>query len=122
MKWNVSEWKLAIEITWDDDWLKWQTIGTLAVFAALTILFLVRLIPIGIQNGTLIFHYNLYLGIDDVRPWPWVFAVPVMVAIIIGIDLFASFLLYRHDRIASRSFYTPHRHSFFSMRSGRRSS
>jgi hypothetical protein len=101
-RFNASEWRLAIEITWDDPWLKWQTIATVALFAVVTTLFLLRLIPIGVRNGTLVFHYNLYLGIDDIRPWPRVFFPPAVAAFVLAADLSASFLLFRHDRIASR--------------------
>jgi hypothetical protein len=102
MKLNLSEWRLAIEITWDDPWLKWQTIATIGLFFVTTALYMIRLIPIGVRNGVLVFHYNLYFGIDDVRAWPWMFAVPAVATAIVGIDLAVSFLLYRHDRIASR--------------------
>jgi hypothetical protein len=103
MKKNIfSEWRLAIEITWDDPWLKWQTIATVAFYVIATVLFFVHLIPTGMRNGTLVFHYNLYLGIDDVRPWPWVIYPPAAAGLVLAANLLFSFLLFRHDRIASR--------------------
>jgi hypothetical protein len=102
MKLNVAEWRLAFEIAWDDPWFRWQTIVTCAVAAIGTVLYLVRLIPLGLKNGALVFHYNLYLGIDNVSPWPWVFAAPAAALAAIGADIAVSFIMYRHDRIASR--------------------
>jgi hypothetical protein len=102
MKFNTAEWRLAYEIAWDDPWFKWQTIATCAIVMLAIAFYLVRLIPVGVRNSALVFHYNLYLGIDDVRPWPWVFAAPAYAIAAIGADIVASLIMYRHDRIASR--------------------
>jgi hypothetical protein len=102
MKFHFSEWRLAMDIAWDDPWFKIQTVATIGIVIAGSFFYLLKLIPSGIHNGSLVFHYNVYLGIDDVRRWPWVFYLPSMTIGIVCADLVASFLTYRYDKIASR--------------------
>ncbi len=106
MKFAVAEWRLAFEIAWDDPWFKIQTIVTSLVVLLSAAMYLWRLIPSGVLHGSLVFHYNVYLGIDDVRTWPWVFYLPLVMMGIVGIDLAASCLVYRYDKIASRVLLT----------------
>lgn len=101
-KHSLAEWRLAAGIAWDDAWFRWQTIATVALGVMMSVYLLVHLVPIGIRNGLLVFHYSIYFGIDDIRAWPWIFVLPLGTLAVIGTDLVASIRLYRHDRIASR--------------------
>lgn len=99
---NFDEWRFSLDVAWDDPWYRWQTVAT--AFASLlgSAFFLWRMIPEGLQSGLLVLHYNLYVGIDEVQPWPWVFALPAAFLVMIAVDLLASAFLFRRDRIASR--------------------
>jgi hypothetical protein len=99
---SKGEWRFSFEVAWDDPWYRWQTILTAVLFVVGSVFFLFKLIPIGLENGLLVFHYNLYLGIDEMRHWAWLMAVPPAVFLVMAANLTASFRLYRHDTIASR--------------------
>lgn len=74
---------------------------TAFIFFITTIFFLKRLIPEGIRSGVLVFHYTVYLGIDDVRPWRWVFAYPAGMLGILILNTVCAFGLYRRDPTAA---------------------
>ncbi|MBD3252032.1 hypothetical protein GF380_06340 [Candidatus Uhrbacteria bacterium] len=102
MMMNFSEWRFSFEIAWDDPWYKWQSILTILVLVVGSFFVLWKLIPVGMENGLLVLHYNLYLGIDEVHHWAWVIVGPIAVLFIVLLNLIISFRLYRHDKIASR--------------------
>lgn len=60
------------------------------------------MIPIGLRDDLLVFHYNPYLGIDEVQPWTMMFAYIAIALMVMVINFILSFQLFRHDRIASR--------------------
>jgi hypothetical protein len=64
---------------------------------------LVRLIPVGRQSGILTLHYNVYLGIDEVGSWPWVFAFIGGAIGLAIIDVLFAFGLFLRDPLASRT-------------------
>jgi hypothetical protein len=99
---NIEEWKFSLDVAWDDPWYRWQGIGTIALAVLGSVFFLWRMIPEGLQSGLLVLHYNLYVGIDEVQPWPWVLAMPAALLVIVGLDLLAAGFLFRRDRVASR--------------------
>lgn len=99
---NIDEWKFSLDVAWDDPWYRWQSLLTALVALIGTVLALWRLIPEGLQSGILVFHYNVYVGIDAVQPWPWVFMVAAIFFVLLFADLLISGFLFRHDRLASR--------------------
>jgi hypothetical protein len=103
---TLEEWKFSLEVAWDDPWYRWQSIVTIAATAIGSLFFLWRLIPEGLRSGVLVFHYNLYFGIDEVLPWQWIFAYPAALMLIVLINFFAAGDLFRKDRIASRALLT----------------
>lgn len=99
---NIDEWKFSLDVAWDDPWYRWQSLGTALIAVVGVVLALWRLIPEGVRSGVLVFHYNVYVGIDSVQPWPWAIVVAVLFLVILFIDLLISGFLFRHDRLASR--------------------
>jgi len=80
-------------------------ICTVLFYIAMTGVILSRLIPVGLRSGVLTLHYNVYLGIDEVRPWPWVFFSPaIMLGILLLNDVFA-LGLFRQDELAARTLF-----------------
>lgn len=60
--------------------------------------FLLSVIPLGHQgHGTLVLHYNVYLGIDDVRAWSWILLLPAVWLVMSVLDLFVAYGLHRRD-------------------------
>lgn len=99
---KLDEWKFSLDVAWDDPWYRWQSVATIIAAAAGSAFFLLRMIPEGLRSGILVMHYNLYVGIDAVSPWPWVFIFPAALLAILAVDLLAAGFLFRHDRTASR--------------------
>lgn len=99
---NWDELKFSFEIAWDDSWYHWQTISTVFLAFIGSVFFLWRLVPEGLQSGLLVFHYNLYFGIDEVQSWKWLLILPAVLFAIIGIDIIAAGHLFRKDRVMSR--------------------
>lgn len=100
---RFEDWKFSFAIAWDDPWCRWQSIGTI-LFTCVGLGFLLqKMIPIGLQNTLLIFHYNLYLGIDEIQHWTMSFVYAGVLLGVILLNLLLSFFLFRRDRIASRT-------------------
>ena len=99
---RFDEWKFSLDVAWDDPWYRWQSVATAAVAFVGAVLGLVRMIPEGLRSGVLVFHYTLYVGIDEVQPWPWVIVAAVVFLCVVAADLLASGFLFRRDRLASR--------------------
>jgi hypothetical protein len=99
---KLSEWRFSLEVAWDDLWFRVQTMITAFAFFVGLFFWLRRMIPIGIRSSLLVFHYNPYLGIDEVQPWSMMFLYLFVFLSVLIINFILSFQLFRHDRIASR--------------------
>jgi hypothetical protein len=97
---TLDEWKFSLEVAMDDPWVRWQSVMTFSATAIGSIFFLWRLIPEGLRSGVLVFHYNLYIGIDEVHAWQWILAYPVVLIGIVLINFLAAVYLFRTDRFA----------------------
>jgi hypothetical protein len=100
---TFAEWRFSAQLAWQDSFIRWTTVvSLLAVFSASGFA-LMKLIPEGTRSGVLTMHYTIYLGIDDVRPWPWVFAIPGAFVTMLLANTGLSFGLFRTDVIAARA-------------------
>ena len=99
---KLDEIRFSFEIAWDDPWYRWQSLTTMILVLLGSVYVFWKLIPVGLENDLLVFHYNQYLGIDEVQPWGYVFFYVGLVLAIVFSDLIASFLTYRHDKLISR--------------------
>ncbi len=103
MRW--SDWRFSARLAWQNRTARWTMICTVLFYIAMTGVILSRLIPVGLRSGVLTLHYNVYLGIDEVRPWPWVFFSPaIMLGILLLNDVFA-LGLFRQDELAARTLF-----------------
>ena len=73
-----------------------------SLFIAATVLigtgyFLEQVLTIGRHHQTLAVHYNVYVGIDDVRSWQWSLFLPLGWLVVTAINLFCSYIFYRRD-------------------------
>lgn len=98
-----SEWRFSAKLAWQDPFIRWMTVLSLLIFVATSFFVLWKLIPEGLRSGVLTMHYTIYLGIDDVRPWPWIFVVPGGLAAVLLVNSILSFGLFRSDALAARA-------------------
>lgn len=101
MQW--SDWRFSAKRAWQNRYIRWVALGNGLVIIAGTSFFLWRLIPIGMRNGMLVLHYNVYLGIDNVQPWPWIFAVPGTMLLIYLVNTLTALGLFRPDELAAKT-------------------
>lgn len=97
------EWRFSAKQAANDPFIRWTLIGTLFVFIGTTVYFAWGSMPSIRETGLVVLHYNTYLGIDAVRPWPWIFLLPGIPLGLVIFDTIASFLLFQSDRLASRA-------------------
>ncbi|MFZ2804434.1 MAG: hypothetical protein WA001_04375 [Patescibacteria group bacterium] len=99
---RLAEWRFSAKLAWKNRFIKWVTIATVLVFVGMTAFILWRLIPTGLQTSVLTMHYTIYLGIDDVRQWQWIFAVPGLMLTVILINFLFALGIFRHDVLAAK--------------------
>jgi hypothetical protein len=47
------------------------------------------------------FHYNIYLGIDLIKPWQYLYQLPLISLIIFLTNFSLAFILFKHNRLLS---------------------
>jgi len=101
MQWD--DWRFSAKRAWQNSFIRWTVIATALVIVAGTFFILWRLIPEGLRSGVLVMHYNIYLGIDYVRPWQWIILIPAVMILTFLINTFLALWLYRPDELASKT-------------------
>lgn len=101
MRWE--EWKFSARLATQDRFIRWTAIGTAVLIMGMSAFFLWRLLPEGWRSGVITLHYNVYLGIDDVRAWPWLFALPGAAIATAAVDILFALGFFRQNKLASRT-------------------
>jgi hypothetical protein len=101
MQWE--EWKFSARRASQDFFIRWVTVTAFLILIGMTIFFLKRLLPEGWRSGVVTLHYNVYLGIDDVRPWWWLFFIPGAAGGLFLMDVLLAASLFRMNALASRT-------------------
>ncbi len=100
MRW--VDWKFSTRLAAQDSFVRWPILAAMLIVVGMSSFFLWRLLPEGWQSGVITLHYNVYLGIDDVRSWPWMFAIPASAIGLLLLDMAMVVALHRHNPLASR--------------------
>ncbi len=94
---------MSARLAWHRPWFRALTLGLLGFALVASIAFLVALEPVIRESNTIVFHTNVYFGIDDVRPWQWIFLWPgLWVSTVIG-GVLAAFGVYQRDALLAYS-------------------
>jgi hypothetical protein len=101
MRWE--DWKFSARLAWQDAWMRWMLILSFVLLFGMTAFLLFRLLPEGWKTGVVTIHYNVYLGIDDVRSWPWIFVLPGGALLVMILDALLSLGFFRAHPLASRT-------------------
>lgn len=101
MSW--SSWLFSAKRAWQRHSLRWVTIVTGLLICIGTAVFLWRMVPLASQEETVIVHYNIYLGIDAVRPVYWIFLLPLFWWSLTLFDIIVAYGLFRTDPHLSMS-------------------
>lgn len=98
-----AEWRFSARLAAQDPFVRWTSIATAAVFVLMSAFFMIRLLPNSWRVGVVTLHYNVYLGIDDVRSWPWLITIPAWAFALLAFDGLVAFGVHRKDKLASRT-------------------
>lgn len=101
MHWE--EWRFSAKLAWQDPVFRSLIITSTVLYLGTTTFLLWRLLPEGWRTGVLTVHYNVYLGIDDVRPWMFILFFPAIALVVLGIDISVALGLFRRDVLASKT-------------------
>lgn len=101
MTWD--EWRFSARLAWQDPFIRWMTIITALFSVGMSAFFLWKLIPAGMRASVLTLHYNVYLGIDEVGPWRWIFIVPSMMFGVLMVNTVFAFGSFRNHPTAARA-------------------
>ncbi|MBU1348661.1 hypothetical protein KJ781_01170 [Patescibacteria group bacterium] len=101
MRWE--EWRFSAKRAIQDPFVRWTTVGTVVLYVGISVLYLVRVLPDAWRSGVTVLHFNVYLGIDDVRSWPWAFTVPGFALGMLLLDVLLALGFHRQDTHASRT-------------------
>lgn len=101
MRWE--EWKFSAARASQDRFVRWTTVTTVVLIVAMSVYMGVRLWPVIARTGVVTMHYNIYLGIDDVRSWPWALLLPGIAAAALTVDVIVAYGFFLRDELASRA-------------------
>ncbi len=101
--WSFDAWMLSARLTWGRPALRVASIAALSISIVVGIWFIAQVLPSARANGTFAYHYNIYVGIDDLRGWRWIFFLPGVWIGLTAFDLAVAYGLYRTDGILSSS-------------------
>jgi len=94
---TANGWLFSAKLAWSNQVFRWASILAVASALAMSGFFLWHVFPAARQNGAFILHYNVYLGIDEVRSWMWVFLPPLVWLGLTLFDVVLALGIYRAD-------------------------
>lgn len=101
MKWE--EWRFSAKLAWQDRIIKWPMVLDAILMIGASCYMLVRLVPEGMRSGMLSLHYTIYLGIDEVQPWPWIMLLPGLMIFVWLANFLVALGVYRGDHLAAKT-------------------
>ncbi len=96
---TLDAWLFSARLAWGRPWLRWASVTALIVSLGTGIWFVSQVLPVARVNGTFAFHYNIYVGIDDLRGWVWVLLLPAAWLALTLSDILLAFGVYRADQV-----------------------
>jgi len=103
---KFDAWLFSAKLAWHHPWIRWMSLLTGGLVIGVCLFFFWSTIPATHQHEFFVMHYNLYLGIDDVRGWEWLFLFPSVWFIVTLLDFIFAYGLYRTDAYFSLSLMT----------------
>lgn len=101
--WSLDAWMLSARLAWGRPWFRVVTLAAFLFSVAVGVWFILQVLPSARTNGTFAYHYNIYVGIDDLRAWWWVFVLPGAWVLLTGLDIVLAYGTYRTDVVLSNA-------------------
>lgn len=96
---SLDAWLFSARLAWARPSLRWASVVAVGMSLGMGIWFASQVLPSARANGTFAFHYNIYVGIDDLRGWGWILILPITWLALTLSDILTAFGLYRADQI-----------------------
>jgi hypothetical protein len=93
----LDEWRFNLRIAWENRFLRWLGIFTLAILLISSIYSGIRLFSLSLPAGFVVTHYTVYLGIDQVLPSYWLILILLVPIFLVSGTMGLSFLFFRQD-------------------------
>lgn len=87
----------SVKLAWKHVFLRWSVLFLFIIAGCVSSLFLLRVIPAARQEGVVVLHYSVYLGVDELRPWPWIFLLPAVFFFGLALDLMYALATFQRD-------------------------
>jgi hypothetical protein len=94
---RFSAWLFSAKLAWGKAWMRWMSLIALALPILVGGTFLFQVLPGAQSRGNIVYHYNIYLGIDDVRAWWWAIVLPLVWLVLTLADIAVAYGVYRTD-------------------------
>lgn len=94
-------WSISARLAWHRPRFRAFTLLLLVGVTLVNLFFLVKTVPVVREATTAAIHYNVYLGIDDVRDWVWIFLWPAIWEATIFVGLGVALGVYQKDTLLS---------------------
>ena len=102
---TIEAWLFSAKRAWQDPWVKGVTLLTVLFVLGGVSWFITNIIPLRYaSNGQLVLHYNIYVGIDALGAWGWLFVPPLVWVAVVALDIAWAFGVYREDIYQSWTF------------------
>ncbi|MBD3281776.1 hypothetical protein GF391_03450 [Candidatus Uhrbacteria bacterium] len=101
-----DEWRFSSRIAWENPLMRWGMIATLISLLAASAYSGYRLFSLSLPSGYVVTHYTVYLGIDQVLPYPWLILILLVPVVLISATMTLGYYFYRQDVLAGASLLT----------------
>lgn len=91
------EWYLSARTAWQDLWFRSVTIAVMLLVVLSSGYFLWKLVPTRHSSSTMVVHYNIYLGIDQIQSWHWMWFLPGIWVVFTTLDIALAYAWYRSE-------------------------
>lgn len=95
-----DEWRFSSRIAWENPLMRWGMITTLVALLAASVYSGYRLFSLSLPSGYVVTHYTVYLGIDQVLPYPWLILILLVPGLLISATITLGYYFFRQDSLA----------------------
>lgn len=95
-----DEWRFSSRIAWENPLMRWGMITTLTALVTASVYSGYRLFSLSLPSGYVVTHYTVYLGIDQVLPYPWLILILLVPVVLISATITLGYYFFRQDSLA----------------------
>lgn len=98
---RVETWMSSVKKAWQDPFMKIMTVLIGLIYLSVSSWLLIRVYRAELPNGGIVFHYNSYVGIDQLADRIWIWAFPFVWGCMLILDVFLGYIWFReHTKVS----------------------